>query len=95
MKSRMYALTNTEAKPSSAPARSGLLQRRCVCGGLPGVDGECPACRQKRLQRQPDRRAEPAGVPPIVHDVLRSPGEPLDPAMRAFLSLASATTSAR
>jgi len=25
------------------------------------------------------------GVPPIVHDVVRSPGEPLDPATRAFM----------
>ena len=33
---------------------TGLLQRQCACGGSPGVDGECAACRQKRLQRKAD-----------------------------------------
>ena len=87
----MNAPLQTQAKvtPASPAAFSvvptGLLQRKCACGGAPGVDGECTACRKKRLQRQPAGQADPAGVPPIVHEVLRSPGQPLDPATRAFM----------
>lgn len=57
-----------------------MLQRTCACGQhtLPG--GECESCRNKRLslQRSAVNHAEPASVPSIVHDVLRSPGQPLD-----------------
>src|SRR5215208_7150058 len=61
-----------------------MLQRRCACGGTPGPDGECAECRKKRLQRRSTRQAEPSAVPPIVHDVLRSPGLPLDANTRTF-----------
>ena len=37
--------------PEQAASGSRLLLRRCACGGVPGVDGECAACRAKRLQR--------------------------------------------
>ena len=74
-------------KPSSTPIRSELLQRKCACDGTPSLDGECTACRAKRLglQRRSTTQAEPSTVPPIVHDVLHSSGQPLDPAMRAFM----------
>ncbi|MGH9508413.1 MAG: DUF4157 domain-containing protein, partial [Terriglobales bacterium] len=62
-----------------------MLQRKCPCGGSPGLAGECEGCRKKKLlQRRAVGPAEPAEVPPIVHEVLRSPGQPLDPAARAF-----------
>lgn len=77
MNTRVHTQTKAEVKPSSAPVQRGLLQRKCMCGGAPGVDGECAECRRTRLQRQPDRRAEPTGMPAIVHDVLRSSGQPL------------------
>jgi hypothetical protein len=77
--------TQMKAKPASSPAPTGLLQRRCACGGSPGVDGECAECRKKRLQRQSVGRAEPVGVPSSVHETLRSPGQPLDAATRAFM----------
>jgi hypothetical protein len=72
---------------SVLPARGGLLQRKCACGGAPGMDGECDACRQKRLnlQRSNASRGGPAMAPPIVHDVLRSPGQPLDPTARSLM----------
>jgi hypothetical protein len=85
MESRKYPQTKSEAKPSATLTQRGLLQRKCACGGAPGLDDECTACRKSRLQRQPDRRVGPTGVPAIVHDVLRSPGQPLDPATRAFM----------
>jgi hypothetical protein len=62
------------------------VQRRCACGGEAGPDGECEACKARRLGIQ--RKAESAGrmeVPPSVHQTLRSPGQPLDTATRAFL----------
>lgn len=82
------------ASPSFTPAHGALLQRKCVCGGPPGPTGECEACRRKKLQRRPGnlllpstnhgRQSSISEVPPIVHDVLRSPGQSLDPSTRAF-----------
>jgi Domain of unknown function (DUF4157) len=58
------------------------LQRQCTCGGA----GECNDCKEKEatLQRSDLGTGTPAVVPPIVHDVLRAPGRPLDAASRAF-----------
>lgn len=64
-----------------------VLQRVCACGKhTTNQHGECTECRQKRLGLQ--RRAVgqgPETAPPIVHDVLRSPGRPLDDATRGFM----------
>ncbi len=63
------------------------LQRACACGG------ECPDCQAKHPEREPERlqtksvEASNAGedvAPPIVEEVLRSSGQPLDPITRAF-----------
>jgi hypothetical protein len=83
----------TMLQPKTAPSfsqtrvRAPLLQRKCACGGTPGPTGECAECRNKRLglQRKAADRAKPSTVPPIVHDVLRSPGQPLDQATRASM----------
>jgi uncharacterized protein DUF4157 len=86
----------TQVKAAAIPAQSftpvptGLLQRKCACGGSPGLIGECVACMGKRLQHAsfvPEgRRTEGEGsVRSVVHDVLRSPGQPLDAATRAFM----------
>lgn len=84
-------LTRTARAPAreSTPVRSGLLQRKCACGGATGASGDCEDCSSKRLQRKAqnsevDARLE-SGVPSIVHDVLRSPGQPLDSETRAFM----------
>jgi len=76
---------------AAAPTRSRFLQRQCACGGTPGPTGECEECRKKRvsLQRK-SRNSEPgtrrdSSVPSTVHEVLRSPGRPLDPVTRAFM----------
>jgi len=67
----------------------GLLQRKCACGGTPGPGGECEECRKKRLQRKVTQPStlnhQHSEVPPIVHDVLRSPGQQLDAETRAFM----------
>ncbi len=72
--------------PHLTPVRFGTLQRKCACGGSGDSGGECQECKQKKriLQRCAAARAEPGTVPPIVNDVLRSPGQPLNAATRAF-----------
>ncbi len=63
------------APKQSAMQASGILQR------------ECSDCRKKRplLQRRAVRQAEPETVPPIVHEGLSSPGQPLDAKTREFM----------
>ena len=73
--------------PSFLPAQIGLLQRKCACG-THTIAGECESCQKEKpfvkLQRAATN-AEPVNeVPPIVHDVLRSPGQPLDARTRSF-----------
>lgn len=59
-----------------------VLQRKFDYRGSSGLTGECEECRKKRLlQRRAGKQAEPTSVPSIVHEVLRSPGQPLDPAL--------------
>jgi Domain of unknown function (DUF4157) len=75
-----------QAKPQSIRATltsvsHGILQR---CSN--GV--ECEECRKRRegtLQRAAVKATPPQSVPPIVHEVLRSPGQPLDVGTQAFM----------
>lgn len=64
------------------------VQRACACGG------GCQGCQIKEAspegQRVQTKRvgsgdAGHAEAPPVVHEVLRSPGQPLDTATRAFM----------
>jgi hypothetical protein len=71
--------------PSYTPARYGCLQRQCACGNHTVAGGECTECRRNMLQQKALGYGETTAVPPIVHEVLRSPGRPLDPAIRAFM----------
>jgi len=86
MQNRITAATPT---PFTA-VPSGVLQRKCDCGNH-AMGGECEACGRKgedqtgMLQRKDVGLAEVNGAPPIVLDVLNSPGRPLDAAARAFL----------
>lgn len=61
--------------------------KRCACGGVAGPDGECAACRAKRpgVQRRASAAPASAEAPPIVHDVLRAPGQPLDAGTRTWM----------
>jgi hypothetical protein len=84
-------------KPASAPARTfvqerpltpalfGTLQRTCACGG---GGGSCPECekKNKKLQRWSTKQtAEGATAPAIVHEVLGSEGQTLEPSTRSFM----------
>jgi hypothetical protein len=64
------------------------VQRKCECGGT------CAECKKKHvLQELPKVQLKAAGpgsasgveAPPIVHEVLSSPGKPLDAGTRAFM----------
>jgi hypothetical protein len=70
------------------PLQTGVLQRACACGNHTLAGGECEACRNKRegtLQRAAINSPPVGEAPPIVHEALRSPGQPLDAATRAFM----------
>ena len=67
------------------------VQRKCSCGG------SCDNCKAEKSDEEPGRvqmkpsgagvsghAAAPSIAPPIVHEVLRSPGQPLDRATRTF-----------
>jgi len=87
MDKHIKAKQQKPAKTMFTSVQIGFLQRKCACGGTPGVDGECAECRAKRLsmQRSATPNAGPSAVPPIVHEVLRSPGQPLDTGTRTFM----------
>jgi hypothetical protein len=80
------ARVNNLATVHSDPAGVRLLQRKCDCGQHTVAGGECDECKNKQLslQRHANGSSTAISVPPIVHDVLRSPGQPLDAATRAF-----------
>src|SRR5215211_2391155 len=80
--------TGILSRPSFMPVLTGVLQRKCACGGAPGPDGECTECRAKRLSRQHRSSANHdalSSVPPIVHEVIHSPGKPLDTDTRGLM----------
>ena len=87
---RQTALQTHQGSATAPLLASGILQRKCDCGQHTIAGGECDACGkdQRSLQRA-TRNSElgtrnSAGVPPIVHEVLNSTGQPLDAATRAF-----------
>jgi Domain of unknown function (DUF4157)/Lysine-specific metallo-endopeptidase len=65
-----------------------ILQRSCDCGEHT-EGGECEACQKMKgaglLHRHAAESASSIVAPPIVHDVLRSPGQPLDSATQAVM----------
>lgn len=75
---------------SFTPVPSGLLQCKCACGNHILAGGECVECRKNQSLQRVRHSSQERGtegereIPPIVHEVLRLPGQPLDPATRAF-----------
>jgi hypothetical protein len=67
-------------------APSGILQRKCACGTHTTAGDKCEECKNKQgiLQRKSFDNSEHEEVPPIVQEVLNSPGQPLDASTRAF-----------
>ncbi|MGH9497261.1 MAG: DUF4157 domain-containing protein [Candidatus Sulfotelmatobacter sp.] len=84
------AVAPTVAAPVSvaAPLQRPMLQRSCDCGQHTSGGSECEDCKKKKkipLQRYASGAAVAPIAPPIVHEVLGSPGQPLDPATRDFM----------
>ncbi len=80
--------TGVKAPTTFTPVPVGILQRQCACGQHTVAGGECAECRRRHeatLQRAAVNAAPVSEAPPIVYDVLRSPGQPLDAATRAFM----------
>jgi hypothetical protein len=73
----------------SLPVRQTGLQlvgqRKCACGQHTTSGEDCDSCRQKRvnLKHEVQHPTEAMSVPPIVNEVLRSPGRSLDAQTRA------------
>jgi hypothetical protein len=70
------------------PASTRMLQRKCACDQHTAAGGQCEECRKAQsgtLHRSAVSAVPANGVPPIVHEVLSSPGQPLDGATRAFM----------
>lgn len=85
-------VSQTHQESASSPLlATGILQRKCDCGQHTIAGGQCDECGKNKhtLQRaaRNSERENPnsSGVPPIVHDVLNSPGQRLDAATRAFM----------
>jgi hypothetical protein len=86
---------NIQTQPSTASGHGALVQRKCSCGWTCDA---CEAQQSDEIAGKVQRKpAAPqisrvvsspvtAGMeaPPVVHEVLRSPGQPLDTATRAF-----------
>ncbi len=69
------------------PAESGVLRRACACDRRAAA-GTCDTCGEKNagtLRRSVAGPTPANEAPPIVHEVLRSPGRPLDAPTRAFM----------
>ena len=77
--------TNAFAPPTFTPSMRGVLQRRCDCGQHTG-GGDCEECKKRSgnalLQRSALEGGAGRRIPPIVHEVLRSPGQPIDTCTR-------------
>ncbi|MEN3331906.1 MAG: hypothetical protein V7641_1271 [Blastocatellia bacterium] len=85
----MSQQTAKQRSPQVAPSLTqGVLQRQCACGTHTIAGGDCDACNKKQGAPQLQRSAindEPINqAPPIVQDVLRASGQPLDEPTRAF-----------
>jgi hypothetical protein len=59
------------------------LQRTCACGGA-CPRGKSDQHRTSQMKRMGGSHLGPAAAPPIVHEALRSSGQPLDSATRAY-----------
>jgi Domain of unknown function (DUF4157) len=94
----MNKQTLAQQTPTTSPlSQGGILQRKCETCGLHTIAGEeCEGCKKKRdcegykkkrqsLLRRAASQGESAEIPPIVHEVLNSPGQPLDRDSRSFM----------
>jgi hypothetical protein len=81
-------MQSQRSSSASLPKMGGVLQRKCACGSHTSTGGKCGSCSKQReanpLQRAATNSKPVNEVPAIVNEVLRSPGQPLDPGSRAL-----------
>ena len=77
-------LTPSRASPVQA-APVMFLQRKCACGGAPGISGECEECQANLLQRKAVTASSLGAVPSSVSAALRAPGQPVDADTRVYM----------
>lgn len=77
----------TATREPVATNGTGARLQRCSCVKSAGPGAECEDCKSQamHLQRSTSSSAGETTAPPIVHDVLNSPGRPLDAATRNFM----------
>lgn len=92
----LYDSRESPAGSSTMSDRAGKVQRKCACGGTcdsckAGQTAEEHGTVQPKTAARPllaaggaSAAATAMNAPPIVHEVLRSPGQHLDAATRAF-----------
>ncbi|MGH9963102.1 MAG: DUF4157 domain-containing protein, partial [Pyrinomonadaceae bacterium] len=90
MRKRSTSTTQPTPESSFTPAPRGVIQRKCACGNKSMTGGECEECQQKsqslqRKNQDVETSNKADSIPPIVQDVLNSPGKPLDQATRGFM----------
>jgi hypothetical protein len=81
------AQLQVRASPKAFPAtrdEERILRRKCACPSGGAYDGVCESCRSK-ASSYPSTPPVGALAPPIVHDVLCSPGQPLSTAARSLM----------
>lgn len=86
MSGRALAAAKQSAAAQVTPVTGAVLHRQCACGQHT-AEGECEECKGKKnpLQPKPPKESSAGEVPPIVQDVLRSPGQPLNAETRTFM----------
>lgn len=88
MNTPVYAQAkNTAAPPLSfTSVQPTLLQRKCACGGSPGMTGECAGCSNKRLtgQHRSTDPIESSTTTSILDDSFCSTIQPVSGTTRTF-----------
>lgn len=84
------SISKPDRKRAVTPVARPVLQRKCACGNQAVGGGECSECQKKNhaLQRKAMNSGKgewDSAIPPVVHDVLNSTGEPLNESTRAFM----------
>src|SRR6185295_8967075 len=79
-------------KTEVAPVLAGsALQRKCGCNQHTTASGGCSKCSKNQgslhraIRNSETENQHSGGVPQIVHEVLRLPGQPLDSQTRDYL----------
>jgi hypothetical protein len=85
MNAQMQLMVKTSPGSSFTPMQAVQLQRKQ--NGEHEPDEDCPRCSKGllNLRRSSANMTKPSSVPPIVHEILNSPGKPLDNETRVFM----------